>query len=70
MSSIVIRNIPAETHRALKSLAMQHGRSTESEIRDILEIATFPEKRLKLGSALTEFGKRYGPLEFTREQEL
>ena len=31
------RNLPEETHRASKVRAAQHGRSTEAEIRDIIE---------------------------------
>ena len=57
MPSITIRNLPAETHRALKVRAAQHGRSTEAEIRDILEKAAKPEGRIKLGSLLAEIGR-------------
>ena len=58
MSSVVIRNLPEETHRALKHLAASHGRSTEAEIRAILEERVRPEERVKIGSALAAFGKR------------
>ena len=37
MSVVTVRNLPEETHRALKLRAAQHGRSTEAEIREILE---------------------------------
>jgi antitoxin FitA len=57
MPSITIRNLPVETHRALKVRAAQHGRSTEAEIRDILEKAAKPEGRVKLGSLLAEIGR-------------
>jgi plasmid stability protein len=57
MPAITIRNLPVETHRALKMRAAQHGRSTEAEIRDILEKATRPEGRIKLGSLLAEIGR-------------
>lgn len=55
--SVTIRNLPVETHRALKVRAAQHGRSTEAEIRDILEKVAKPEGRLKLGSLLAEIGR-------------
>lgn len=52
MAAVTIRNLPDETHRALKQRAAKHGRSTEAEIRSILEAAVHPEERLKLGSAI------------------
>ena len=52
MSVVTVRNIPSETHRALKVRAAHHGRSTEAEIREILEEAVRPKTRLKIGSAL------------------
>lgn len=42
MPVVTIRNLPEETHRALKQRAASHGRSTEAEIRDILEQAVNP----------------------------
>lgn len=70
MAVVTIRNLPDETHRALKLRAAQHGRSTESEIRTILEEAVRPSERLQIGSELAIFGQRFGELvpEFTREQ--
>lgn len=60
MSAVTVRNLPEETHRALKQRAAKHGRSTEAEIREILEDAVRPRARVKLGSALAAFGKRMG----------
>ena len=57
MPAITIRNIPVETHRALKLRAAQKGHSTEAEIREILEAAARPSGRLKLGSLLSEIGR-------------
>lgn len=57
MPAITIRNLPEETHRALKLRAAQHGRSTEAEVRDILERAARPEERIKLGSLLADIGR-------------
>lgn len=60
MASIVIRNLSEETHRALKVRAAQHGRSTEAEIREILETTVRPAQRVKLGSMLAEIGREAG----------
>jgi len=53
---VTIRNLPEETHRALRVRAAHNGRSTEAEIRDILETAVRPAGRVKLGSLLVEIG--------------
>lgn len=58
MSSVTVRNLPESTHRALKQRAAQHGRSTEAEIRHILEAAVMPGKGL--GSVLATIGRRAG----------
>ncbi|MFC4307513.1 Arc family DNA-binding protein [Steroidobacter flavus] len=58
MSSITVRNVPEEVHRALRVRAAQHGRSTEAEIREILSAAVKPEGRVKLGSLLAEVGRK------------
>lgn len=39
MAAVTIRNLHEEIHRALKMRAAQHNRSTESEMRAILETA-------------------------------
>ena len=70
MSVVTVRNLPEETHRALKLRAAQHGRSTEAEIREILEDAVRPAARVKIGSELAAFGQRFGGLnlDLAREQ--
>jgi plasmid stability protein len=60
MPSVTIRNLPEETHRALKVRAAHHGRSTEAEMRDILETAVRPANRLRLGTALAEMSGKLG----------
>ncbi len=60
MASITVRNVPDEVHRALRVRAAQHGRSTESEIRDILEQAVKPPRRVRLGDALATLGRKAG----------
>ena len=70
MSVVTVRKLPVETHRALKIRAARHGRSTEAEIRQILEEAVRPETRVKIGSELAAFGRRFGglDLDITRDQ--
>jgi len=70
MSSVTIRNLPDETHRALRVRAATAGRSTEAEVRLILETATRPATRIKLGSLLAEIGQQAGgfDLEIERDQ--
>ena len=63
MSVVTVRNLPEATHRALKLRAAQHGRSTEAEIRDILEQQVLPKARVRIGSELAAFGKRLGGID-------
>ncbi|MFT4102674.1 MAG: Arc family DNA-binding protein [Burkholderiaceae bacterium] len=58
MPSVTIRNVPDEVHRAIRVRAARHGRSIEAEMRDILETAVKPQGRVKLGSLLTEIGRK------------
>lgn len=60
MVAVTIRNLPDEVHRALKLRAAQHQRSTEAEMRAILEDAVRPESRLRLGSAISAVSRRLG----------
>ncbi|VBB14535.1 FitA-like ribbon-helix-helix domain-containing protein [Burkholderia stabilis] len=64
MPVITVRNLPDEVHRALRIRAAQHGRSTEAEVRDILEHAVLPGGRVKLGTLLAEIGKEAGGVDF------
>lgn len=64
MSVVTVRNLPEETHRALRVRAAEHGRSTEAEIRDILEQAVRPAARVRIGVELAAFGQTYGGLDF------
>ncbi len=63
MAVVTVRNLPEETHRALKLRAAQNSRSTEAEIRQILDDVARPKVRLKIGSRLAAFGKRLGRLD-------
>lgn len=57
MAAVTIRNLSDETHRALRARAAHHGRSTEAEIRDILDAAVLSSGRVKLGSLLAAIGR-------------
>jgi antitoxin FitA len=63
MPAVTVRNLPEATHRALKVRAAEHGRSTEAEIRHILEQAVRPGKRLKIGAELAAFGRKFKGLD-------
>lgn len=60
MASVTIRNMPDEVHRALRVRAARHGRSTEAEIRDILELAVRSPDRVKIGSLLAAIAQEAG----------
>jgi len=62
MANVNVRNLPDEVHRAIRIQAAQHGRSTEAEIRSILERAAKPEGRVKLGSFLASIAREAGSL--------
>lgn len=75
MAAVTIRNLPDEVHRALKARAARHNRSTEAEMRAILEAAVRPEGRLQLGTAMADASRALGltnadieALEHTLEQ--
>ena len=69
MAAVTIRNLPDSTHRALKVRAARHGRSTEAEIREILESAVRPEQRVKLGSELAAIGREFGGVDLDIERD-
>lgn len=60
MATLTVRNLSDEVHRALRVRAAQHGRSTEAEIRDILEGAVKPAQRVRMGDALAQIGRSIG----------
>jgi len=62
MTAVTVRNIPDEVHRALRARAAQHGRSTEAEIRAILDAVARPLERVKLGSLLASIAREAGGL--------
>lgn len=69
MAVVTVRNLTEETHRALRVRAAQHGRSTEAEIRAILDATVRPQGRVKIGSALAAFGRSFGGIDFAVPRE-
>jgi plasmid stability protein len=63
MPVMTVRKLSEETHRALRLRAASHGRSTEAEVRAILEDAVRPERKLKIGSALMAIGQAMGGID-------
>ena len=60
MAMLTVRNLSDEVHRALRVRAALRGRSTEAEVRAILEETVMPQGRVGLGSLLTAVGRRAG----------
>ena len=46
MAVVTVRNVPDEVHHALRVRAAHRGRSTEAEVRAILEKTVLPEGRI------------------------
>lgn len=63
MPSLTVRNVPEETHRALRVRAALHGRSAEAEVRAILEETVRPAERLKIGSELHRIAQEIGGID-------
>ena len=47
MAMLTVRNLSDEVHRALRVRAALRGRSTEAEVRAILEETVLPEGRVR-----------------------
>jgi antitoxin FitA len=69
MPAVTVRNLPEAVHRALKVRAAENSRSTEAEIRVILEEAVTPRARIRIGSELAAFGQRYGGIELNYKRD-
>ena len=63
MPGLTVRRISEETHRALRMRATLHGRSTEAEVRFILEEAVRPASRLKIGSEIHRIAREIGGMD-------
>jgi len=70
MPAINVRSLSEATHRALRIRAARHGRSTEAEVRAILDEAVRPITSVKLGSMLSAIGAKFGrtSLDFDRDR--
>jgi len=60
MAVLTVRNLSDDVHRALKVRASRHGRSTEAEVRAIIESVVKPPERVKMGSLLLTLGRKAG----------
>ncbi|MBS1825605.1 MAG: plasmid stability protein [Acidobacteria bacterium] len=63
MPNLTVRNLSEEVHRALRMRAARHGRSTEAEVRLILEDTVRPPKRLKIGSEIHRIAREVGGMD-------
>ena len=63
MPNLTVRNLSEEVHRALRMRAARHGRSTEAEVRVILEETVRPPKRLKIGSEIHRIAREAGGMD-------
>jgi plasmid stability protein len=59
MTAVTVRNLKPETHQALKDRARRHGRSTEAEIRSILEDAVSVPTASTLADELAAIGRDF-----------
>jgi plasmid stability protein len=71
VANLTVRNLSEEIHRALRVRAARHGRSTEAEVRVILQETVLPAERLKIGSEIHRIAQEVGgmdELEIGRER--
>lgn len=57
---MTVRNIPDAVHNALRARAKEHHRSTEAEVRAILETAVCSENPVRFGDELSAIGRSAG----------
>ncbi len=60
MSAITVRHLSPETHQALRERAARHHRSTEAEVRAILDAAADDGEKEGLGTLLARVGREAG----------
>jgi antitoxin FitA len=61
VSTLTIRKLPEDVHQALKVRAEQAGRSTEAEVRLIIEAAVMPA--VNFADAMQAIGQSFGGVE-------
>ena len=69
MAAITVRNLPAETHRALKARAAAHGRSTEAEVRAILRDAVAEPEGAGFGTRVARAAVEVGGFDLEVERD-
>ena len=69
MAAITIRNLSEETHRALKARAATHGRSTEAEVRQILDEAVSPRVDIGFGARIALISAEVGGFDLDIERD-
>jgi antitoxin FitA len=69
MAKVTVRSVPDAVHRAIRLRAVQHGRSLEAEIRDILIQSVYSPTQLRVGTELRRFAAEIGgaELEISRD---
>jgi plasmid stability protein len=60
MGALNVRNLPDDVHTALRMRAARNRRSTEAEVRAIIEEAVMPKNPIRLGTLLASIGKDIG----------
>jgi plasmid stability protein len=68
MAAVTIRGLSDETHLGLKARAAKNGRSTEAEIRAILDETVFPPGREGMGTKLSRIWRDVGLTEEEADQ--
>jgi len=63
MGALNVRNLPDDVHTALRVRAAQNRRSTEAEVRAIIEEAVMPKNPIRLGSLLAAIRKEFGGID-------
>jgi plasmid stability protein len=69
MPAVTIRNLSIQTHHALQARAARHKRSTEAEIRSILDEAARHEVTVPPGAALVALFKPLGGIDLIIERD-
>lgn len=70
MGAINVRNIPDDVHRLLKAQASENNRSTEAEVRNILETVVRRRDDQGFGQALRSAWSEHFDLEIERSSEM
>ena len=69
MPAITVRNLTEEVLRGLKVRAAINGRSTEAEVRAILERAIRPDGEPGVGTVLRNLGQEFGGIDINFKRD-